>query len=82
MHEDGRGATIWDTFSHLPGTIAAGDTGDLSTDYYHRHKQDIALMKELGLRSYRFSIAWSRIFPTGSGAPNPKGLDFYNRVVD
>jgi beta-glucosidase len=82
VHEDGRGPTIWDTFSHLPGSITAGDTGDVSTDYYHRYKQDIALMKELGLRSYRFSTAWSRIFPTGRGAPNPKGLDFYNRVVD
>jgi beta-glucosidase len=82
VHEDGRGPTIWDTFSHLPGAVANGDTGDVSTDYYHRYKQDIALMKDLGLRSYRFSVAWSRIFPTGTGAPNPKGLDFYNRVVD
>lgn len=82
VHEDGRGPTIWDTFSHLPGTVAAGDTGDVSVDYYHRYKQDIALMKDLGLRSYRFSIAWSRIFPTGSGAPNANGLDFYSRVID
>ncbi len=82
VHEDGRGPTIWDTFSHLPGAVANGDTGDVSTDYYHRYKQDIALMKDLGLRSYRFSVAWSRIFPTGTGTPNPKGLDFYNRVVD
>lgn len=82
VHEDGRGPTIWDSFSHRPGAVAGGDTGDVSTDYYHRYKQDIALMKELGLRSYRFSIAWSRIFPTGRGAPNPKGLDFYSRVVD
>jgi beta-glucosidase len=81
-HEDGRGPTIWDTFSHLPGAVANGDTGDVSTDYYHRYKQDIALMKDLGLRSYRFSVAWSRIFPAGTGTPNPKGLDFYNRVVD
>jgi beta-glucosidase len=82
VHEDGRGPTIWDTFSHVPGAVANGDTGDVSTDYYHRYKQDLALMKDLGLRSYRFSVAWSRIFPTGTGAPNPKGLDFYNRVVD
>lgn len=82
VHEDGRGPTIWDTFSHLPGAVANGDTGDVSTDYYHRYKQDIALMKDLGLRSYRFSVAWSRIFPAGTGTPNPKGLDFYNRVVD
>lgn len=82
VREDGRGPSIWDTFSHLPGAIAGGDTGDVSTDYYHRYKQDIALMKQLGLQSYRFSVAWSRIFPTGQGAPNPNGLDFYNRVVD
>src|SRR5215472_2384263 len=82
VHEDGRGPSIWDTFSHQPGAVAAGDTGDVSVDYYHRYKQDIALMKDLGLRSYRFSIAWSRIFPNGGGAPNPKGLDFYIRVVD
>ncbi|HEV2576323.1 MAG TPA: GH1 family beta-glucosidase [Acidobacteriaceae bacterium] len=82
VREDGRGPTIWDTFCHMAGAVAAGDTGDVSTDYYHRYKQDIALMKELGLRSYRFSIAWSRIFPAGTGAPNPKGLDFYSHVVD
>ena len=82
VHEDGRGPTIWDTFSHLPGAVAGGDTGDVSVDYYHRYKQDIALMKDLGLRSYRFSIAWSRIFPTGTGTPNAKGLDFYDSVVD
>jgi beta-glucosidase len=82
VHEDGRGPTIWDTFAHLPGKVANGDTGDVSDDYYHRYKQDIALMKDLGLKSFRFSIAWSRIFPTGSGAPNPRGLDFYQRMVD
>jgi len=80
--EDGRGPSIWDTFSHTPGKTANGDTGDVADDYYHRYKQDIALMKELGLKSFRFSVAWPRIFPTGTGAPNPKGLDFYDRVVD
>ncbi|HTV09826.1 MAG TPA: GH1 family beta-glucosidase [Candidatus Aquilonibacter sp.] len=82
VHEGGRGPSIWDTFSHRPGAIANGDTGDVSTDHYHRYKQDIALMKQLGLETYRFSVSWSRIFPTGAGAPNPQGLDFYNRLVD
>ena len=75
MHEDGRGPSIWDTFSHTPGKTHDGDTGDVADDYFHRYKQDIALMHELGLKTCRFSISWSRIFPTGTGAPNPKGLD-------
>ncbi len=79
---DGRGTTIWDTFSHNPGKVANGDTGDIADDYYHRYKQDIALMKSLGLKSCRFSIAWSRIFPLGTGSPNLKGLDFYQRMID
>jgi beta-glucosidase len=82
VHADGRGPSIWDTFSHHPGAIANGDTGDVSADHFHRYKQDIALMKQLGLQSYRFSVAWSRIFPIGTGAPNPLGLDLYNRLVD
>ncbi len=82
VHEDGRGPSIWDTFSHTPGKTHNGDTGDVADDYYHRYKQDIALMKDLGLKTCRFSIAWSRIFPEGTGSPNPKGLDFYNRMVD
>lgn len=80
--EDGRGATIWDTFSHTPGKTVDGATGDVADDHYHRYKEDVALMKALGVKSYRFSIAWSRIFPDGSGQPNPKGLDFYNHLVD
>ena len=80
--EDGRGPTIWDTFSHTPGKTHAGDTGDVADDHFHRYKEDIQLMKDLGLKTYRFSIAWSRVFPTGTGAPNPKGLDFYNRMLD
>ena len=82
VKEDGRGPSIWDTFSHIPGKVHAGDTGDVADDYFHRYKQDIALMKSLGLRSCRFSISWSRIFPTGTGASNPKGMDFYERMVD
>ena len=82
VKEDGRGATIWDTFSHTPGKVVDNATGDVADDHYHRYKEDVQLMKALGVKSYRFSIAWSRVFPQGAGAPNPKGLDFYNRLVD
>lgn len=82
VKEDGRGATIWDTFSRTPGKTVGGATGDIATDHYHRYKEDIGLMKALGVKTYRFSIAWSRVFPEGAGKPNPKGLDFYNRLVD
>ena len=80
--EDGRGATVWDTFSHTPGKTVDGATGDVADDHYHRYKEDVQLMKNLGVKSYRFSIAWSRVFPDGTGKPNPKGLDFYNKLVD
>ena len=82
VNEDGRGSSIWDTFSHTPGKTVNGATGDVADDHYHLYKQDIQLMKALGVTAYRFSIAWPRVFPQGSGAPNPKGLDFYNRLVD
>lgn len=82
VREDGRGATIWDTFSRTPGKTVGDATGDVATDHYHRYKEDIGLMKSLGVKTYRFSIAWSRVFPDGAGKPNPKGLDFYNRLVD
>ncbi|QHS51870.1 GH1 family beta-glucosidase [Edaphobacter sp. 12200R-103] len=82
VKEDGRGVSIWDTFSHTPGKTNNGDTGDVADDHYHRYKEDIQLMKALGLQTYRFSVAWPRIFPNGTGAPNPKGIDFYSRVVD
>ncbi len=82
VHEGGRGPTIWDTFSHTPGKTHNGDTGDVADDYYHRYPEDIALMKDLGLKTCRFSVAWSRIFPTGTGQPNQQGLDFYRRMVD
>ncbi len=74
--------TIWDTFSHTPGKVANGDTGDVADDFYHLYKQDIALMKDMGLKTFRFSVAWSRVFPNGTGTPNPKGLDFYHRMID
>src|SRR4029453_9110750 len=81
-HEDGRGLSIWDTFSRSPGMVRNGDTGDTAADHYHRWQDDVALMRELGLRAYRFSIAWPRIQPTGRGAPNQRGLDFYRRLLD
>ncbi len=80
--EDGRAPSVWDTFSKTPGKTVNGATGDVATDHYHRYKEDIQLMKALGVKVYRFSIAWPRVFPQGSGAPNPKGLDFYNKLVD
>src|SRR3984885_8625201 len=82
VNEDGRGPSIWDTFSHTSGKTHNGDTGDVADDHYHRYKEDVALMKALGLKTYRFSVAWPRVFPQGTGTPNPKGLDFYNRLVD
>jgi beta-glucosidase len=79
---DGRGQSIWDTFCQVPGAIAGGDTGEVACDHYRRFPEDIALLSDLGLGAYRFSIAWPRIQPDGSGAVNQKGLDHYRRVVD
>ena len=81
-NEDGKGESIWDRFCHEPGHIKNGDTGDVACDHYHRYREDIALMKEMGLKGYRFSISWPRIFPQGKGAVNQKGLDFYSRLID
>jgi len=80
--DDGRGVSVWDTFSRLPGKIRDGANADIACDHYHLYKEDVALMKALGVSSYRFSIAWPRLFPEGRGAPNPKGLAFYDRLVD
>ncbi|SIM45419.1 GH1 family beta-glucosidase [Micromonospora cremea] len=80
--EDGRGESVWDTFSRTPGRTRNGDTGDVAADHYHRYVEDLDLMRDLGLRSYRFSISWPRIQPDGSGAPNQRGLDFYRRLLD
>jgi beta-glucosidase len=80
--EDGRGPSIWDTFSHTPGRIVDGTTGDIACDHYHRVEADVDLMAELGLPSYRFSVAWPRVVPTGSGRVNQAGLDFYRRLAD
>lgn len=82
VKEDGRGVSIWDTFSHTPGKTNNGDTGDVANDHYHRYKEDVQLMKALGLKTYRFSVSWPRIFPNGTGTPNTKGMDFYSRLVD
>lgn len=82
VEEDGRGPSIWDTFSHTPGRVANGDTGDVACDHYHRYREDVALLRDLGLGAYRFSVAWPRVQPTGSGPANPAGLAFYDRLVD
>ena len=76
-HADGRGLSIWDTFSHTPGRTFHGDTGDIADDHYHRLEGDLDLMAQLGLKAYRFSVAWPRIQADGRGAPNQRGLDFY-----
>ncbi len=81
-NEDGRGTSIWDTFSHLPGKVVNNENGDVAADHYHRWKEDVALMSELGVKAYRFSTAWPRILPEGTGRVNQKGLDFYDRLVD
>jgi len=80
--EDGKGESIWDRFTHTPDRIRNGDTGDVACDHYHRYREDVARMAELNLDSYRFSIAWPRIQPTGRGSANQKGLDFYSQLVD
>ncbi|MDK2980426.1 MAG: beta-glucosidase [Chloroflexota bacterium] len=79
---DGKGESIWDRFCHTPGHVEGGDTGDVACDHYHLWRKDVALMKELGLNAYRFSIAWPRILPQGRGKVNAAGLDFYDRLVD
>ncbi|RFU22169.1 GH1 family beta-glucosidase [Geodermatophilus marinus] len=79
---DGRGPSIWDTFSHTPGRTVRGDTGDVATDHYRRYREDVALMADLGLSAYRFSVAWPRVLPTGAGRVEQRGLDFYRRLVD
>lgn len=80
--EGGRGPSIWDDFSHTPGRTARGDTGDVACDHYHRYREDVALMADLGVGAYRFSIAWPRVEPLGDGRANREGMDFYSRLVD
>ncbi|HVS84324.1 MAG TPA: GH1 family beta-glucosidase [Gaiellaceae bacterium] len=81
-HEDGRSESIWDRFAATPGKVRNGDTGEIACDFYHRYRDDLGLMRELGLDAFRFSIAWPRVIPTGRGAVNAAGLDFYDRLVD
>jgi beta-glucosidase len=82
LHEDGRGSSIWDVFAAMPGKVYQGQNGEPAADHYHRMPDDVALMAELGLNAYRFSIAWPRILPEGTGTVNQRGLDFYDRLVD
>jgi beta-glucosidase len=79
---DGKGESIWDRFSHTPGRIDGGDTGDVACDHYHRWREDLDLLKELGTNAYRFSVSWPRVLPEGRGGINQKGLDYYRRLVD
>jgi beta-glucosidase len=80
--EDGKGLSIWDVFSRQPGRVQRGENGDVACDHYHRYREDVALMADLGLQTYRFSISWPRVIPFGAGEPNEKGIDFYSRLVD
>jgi len=82
VKEDGRGLSIWDTFSHTPGKVFQGDTGDVADDSYHLYKEDVKLLRSLGATGYRFSISWPRVIPDGTGKPNEKGLAYYERLVD
>ncbi|GAB4141042.1 MAG: GH1 family beta-glucosidase [Sphingomonadales bacterium] len=82
VKQNGRGPSIWDTFSHSPGRTRGGDSGDVACDHYHRYREDVALMAELGVGAYRFSLAWPRLMPTGRGRAHPGGIDFYSRLVD
>ena len=82
VHDDHRGPTIWDVFVEIPGHVLDGSTGDIADDHYHRYKDDIQLMKDLNVRAYRFSIAWSRILPTGRGPINMAGIHFYSDLID
>jgi len=79
---DGRGPSVWDTFARAPGNVRGGDTGDIACDSYHRYREDVALMAELGLDGYRFSVSWPRVQPGGRGPANQRGLDYYKRLLD
>uniref|UniRef100_A0A452YYF9 Uncharacterized protein n=1 Tax=Aegilops tauschii subsp. strangulata TaxID=200361 RepID=A0A452YYF9_AEGTS len=80
--EDGRSPSIWDTFTHAAGRMPDKSTGDLGADGYHRYKEDVELMSDTGLEAYRFSISWSRLIPRGRGPINPKGLEYYNNLIN
>jgi beta-glucosidase len=80
--EDGRKPSVWDTFSHTPGKVQNGDNGAVANDSYHRYPQDVQLLKSVGVKAYRFSIAWPRVIPDGTGAVNEKGIAYYERLLD
>src|SRR5919199_2176436 len=80
--QDGRGESVWDRFAATPGKVRNGDSGEIACDFYHRYRDDLALMRELGLDAFRFSVAWPRVLPEGRGRVNEAGLDFYDRLVD
>ena len=81
-NEDGKGESVWDRLTHTPGKVKKGDTGDVACDHYHRYKEDVQIMKEIGLNAYRFSVSWPRIFPTGKGKISQKGVEFYDNLID
>lgn len=80
--EDGKGLSVWDVYSHTPGKVFRDHNGDVACDHYHRYEEDLSLMRELGIRNYRFSVSWPRLLPEGKGEVNQKGIDFYNRLID
>ena len=80
--EGGKGMTNWDAFVRIPGKTYKGTTGDVAVDHYHRYKEDIALMAEMGLKTYRFSVSWARIYPEGTGKVNEEGIAFYENIID
>lgn len=82
VREGGRGASVWDVFAHTPGKVVNGDTGDIADDHYHRWREDIGLMRDIALKHYRFSLSWPRILPEGTGRIEPRGLDFYDRLIE
>src|SRR6202162_4414260 len=82
VHEDGRAPSMWDRFAAIPAATYQGETGEIAADHYHRMEEDVALLADLNLNAYRFSLSWPRILPQGTGAVNERGLDFYDRLVD
>src|SRR5258706_12077933 len=80
--EDGKGLSIWDVFCRRAGKVFNGDSGDVACDHYHRYKEDVALMRDLGLQAYRLSVSWPRVMPDGTGKINPAGIAFYDRLID
>ena len=80
--EDGKGLSVWDMFCQKALTIWNNQSGDIACDHYHRYKEDVSLMKQIGLNAYRLSISWPRVIPEGTGTPNPKGLEFYDKLID